>query len=193
MQKGKFLILLLLMVMIAPITSSHAARIDTSLSVWLSLRNGENRKAFEGATALIESADDIIAHYVIGELYYRGAGVKKDYLKAYEHWSIAAQRGLPLAQNNLGSMYEEGFGVNKNCKKALFWYKKAAQPSISSSIPELGLPFSACSGLYSLGMLYKNGICVTANSDKALSYFEKSMILGYVPALEEYREMVKKK
>jgi TPR repeat protein len=66
------------------------------------------------------------AQHNLGDAYYNGKGVAKDYKKAIEWWYKAATQGLWQAQYNLGVMYKNGYGVAKDYRQALYWYKKAA-------------------------------------------------------------------
>ena len=63
------------------------------------------------ATAkLIQKAEagDAIAQYNLGNKYYEGKDVLKDYKEAVKWYRKAADQGLANAQNNLGSMYDNG-------------------------------------------------------------------------------------
>ena len=64
--------------------------------------------------------------YEEGVRYYFGEGVEKDYTKAFEWFSKAAEQGDADAQFSLGVMYSEGQGVGQNYEKAFEWYSKAA-------------------------------------------------------------------
>ncbi len=59
--------------------------------------------------------------------YYLGRnGVKKDYAKAVEYFTTAAEGGHAEAQYRLGWCYQYGFGVSKDLEKARYWFGKAA-------------------------------------------------------------------
>ncbi len=60
-------------------------------------------------------------------MYYNGLGVERDYEKAIEWYSKAAEQGYSTAQNNLGNMYYNGLGVERDYEKAIEWYSKAAE------------------------------------------------------------------
>ncbi len=70
---------------------------------------------------------DIYSQGMLGDRYYYGKGVEKDYCKAAYWYRIAAEQGLKFAQYNLAGCYELGRGVEKDKDKALEWYKKAAE------------------------------------------------------------------
>ena len=46
----------------------------------------------------------------------------KDYKKAFECFSKAAENGVAYGQHNLGFMYEKGYYVSQDYKKAYMWY-----------------------------------------------------------------------
>ena len=61
----------------------------------------------------------------LGYSYKSWPGVR-DYQKAFEYLTFAADNGEPYAINNLGYMYEEGRGIKKDLKKAFKLYKRAS-------------------------------------------------------------------
>ena len=71
------------------------------------------------------------ANACIGELYYLGEGVEKDYKKAFEHFKKVKDQGLPYYY--LGLMYESGNYVGKDLVKAREYYSK-----IVDEMPILG-------------------------------------------------------
>lgn len=61
----------------------------------------------------------------LGIQYYEGHGVVKDYQKAFEYFSQAANLNYALAKYYLGEMYASGLGVKANKTLAEEWYTKA--------------------------------------------------------------------
>ncbi len=65
----------------------------------------------------------------LGNLYFNGQGVEKDYAKSLEWYQKAAANGLPGgnpdAAKSVGTQYENGLGTTQNFVTALSWYKKA--------------------------------------------------------------------
>ena len=55
-----------------------------------------------------------------------GDGVPQDYKTAVKWWTIAAEQGLAVAQNNLGFMYHTGDGVPQDDVYAHMWYNISA-------------------------------------------------------------------
>ena len=78
---------------------------------------------------LVEAAEQgkADAQYRLGEMYYDGKGVEKDYKKAFEWYLKAAEQGHEWAQSSIGLMYCLGRGVKLNYTKALEWYLKMAE------------------------------------------------------------------
>ena len=69
---------------------------------------------------------DAQAQNSLGDCYYNGRGVCKDYRQALEWYRKAAEQGNASAQNSLGDCYYNGKGVYKDYRKAIEWYRKAA-------------------------------------------------------------------
>ena len=65
------------------------------------------------------------AQYGLGDAYYNGKGVSKDWDKAADWYLKAARQGHPDALFKLGWMYENGRGVKKDPQRAIEWYRQA--------------------------------------------------------------------
>lgn len=70
---------------------------------------------------------DVAAQFHLGECYYNGSGVEKNYEKAVKWYLEAANSGNPEAQYTMGRCYEKGVGVSRNKEKAKEWYKASAE------------------------------------------------------------------
>ncbi|MEA3647780.1 tetratricopeptide repeat protein, partial [Acinetobacter baumannii] len=99
--------------------------------------------------------------YEQGGRYFLGKDVTKDYQKAFSYFQMAAEKGLPIAQNDLAGMYFKGIGTQKNEEKAYYWYEKAAK----NNFPE---------AQYNLGLMYDNGYYVNKDRSKALEFYKLS-------------------
>ena len=66
------------------------------------------------------------AHELLGECYYKGFLVEKNYRKAYEHFKTAAEKEQAKAMFYLFQCYTHGRGVVENQENALIWLRKAA-------------------------------------------------------------------
>ncbi|MBI5178671.1 MAG: sel1 repeat family protein [Nitrospinae bacterium] len=64
---------------------------------------------------------------VLGNMYYRGRGVVRDPLLAFEWFYRAAQQGKIEAMFAVGMMYYRGEGVERHTGKAMMWIKMAAE------------------------------------------------------------------
>jgi tetratricopeptide (TPR) repeat protein len=105
-------------------------------------------------------------HYGLGVAYDRA----KNYIKAVAEYRIAADAGVPGAENDLGSAYYNGQGVVKNDQKAFELFTKAA---------EAGNPMA----IGNLGTAYSNGIYVKKDFAKALDWYEKAIEAGNILSL----------
>ncbi len=65
------------------------------------------------------------ARNALGNLYYLGMGVKRNYRDAALLYHTAASQGFAAAQLNLGHLYKQGLGVNKDAERAYGWYTQA--------------------------------------------------------------------
>ncbi len=86
-------------------------------------------------------AGDAISQYLLGEAYYFGRGVTRDYPEAMKWYRLAADHGYAAAQNNVGQMYKKGEGVPRDDAKAVKWYKKAAEKGDAQAQSNLGVAY----------------------------------------------------
>ena len=70
---------------------------------------------------------DASAQYSLGNAYYFGEGVLKDYTQAVYWFQKAAEQGFPDAQFNLGVVYYHRNGVSQDDNQAVYWFRKAAE------------------------------------------------------------------
>lgn len=66
-----------------------------------------------------------VAQFNLGNMYYKGKGVRQDYAKAVEWYTKSANQGDAQAQYNLGVLYTKGQGVRQNYRIAKEWVGKA--------------------------------------------------------------------
>ncbi len=71
-------------------------------------------------------ADNITAQYMMGMIYYKGFGIAKNNIKAFNYMQLAA-RGYDEAQYKLAQMYINAEGTTRNYKKGIENYVKAAK------------------------------------------------------------------
>ena len=89
----------------------------------------------------LANGDDAKAQYALGDMYYSGEGVPKNYSQAADWYRKAAAQGDAKAQLNLGSMYDSGEGVPQNYSQAADWYRKAAEQGDAKAQLYLGLKY----------------------------------------------------
>ena len=139
---------------------------------------GEANKADEwykkaaDAYKLLADSGNSAALNMLGNLYYNGAGVEKDYGKAKELFEKAAEAGNADALYNIGWLYHNGFGVEQDYAKAMEWYEKAADAGVATA-------------MYNIGGLYCDGYGVEQNYTKAMEWFEKAADAGDAVALND--------
>lgn len=97
----------------------------------------------------------------IGQMYFNGYGVKKDYKEAFKWFKEAGENtGMWYASYDLGYMYENGYGTDKDYEKAFQCYKSATNYYKAD---------------YRRAYLYEHGLGVEKDINKALELYEKNM------------------
>ncbi len=94
---------------------------------------------------------------VVGNMYFKGEGVKQDFAKAAKPLDKACQQGEIRSCTLLALLYERGDGVAQNISKALAIYQKSCQ---------FGDPLSC----KNLATLYEKEL----NNVKAISFYQKA-------------------
>jgi hypothetical protein len=117
------------------------------------------------------------AHYAIAKLYWLGAGVDQDYLKAHDWLLKAAELDHAAAQARLGFMYTDGLAVRQDFDQAFAWYSKAAKGG-------------NVDGLYNLGIFYYYGWGVERDTTMAAQYLAAASALGDAPAEEALQQVL---
>jgi len=100
---------------------------------------------------------DTDAAYNLGTIYLEEEMTEK-YERAFELFSMAAEKGNVSALGNLGYMYSDGKGVPQDYQKAVELFKMAANKNDPASI-------------YAMGFLYENGLEVKQNYLLAQFYY----------------------
>lgn len=109
---------------------------------------------------------DTAAQYLLGESYYFGVGVERDFKQAVDWHTKAAEQGHAVAQYTLGLHYANGDGVAKNYEEAMKWFTLSAQQKH---------PYA----LTILGYCYYEGCGVPRNNK--LAYVWYTISLPYIP------------
>jgi TPR repeat protein len=87
---------------------------------------------------------DAPAQALLGEFYYQGRGVLKNYEKAFYWFMNAAKQNNPGGQLKVGRCYENGEGIIQSKLQATEWYEKAALQEHEPAQIALGIMF--CKG-----------------------------------------------
>ncbi len=74
----------------------------------------------------------------LGNCYFEGIGVDKDYSKAFEFYKIAEEYKINKALFYLGRSFEYGFGTRKNFAKAVAYYQAAANENDPKGLYRFG-------------------------------------------------------
>ncbi len=89
--------------------------------------NGDDARAVRLARSVIEEHGPVGAEYLLGLLYCRGNGVKRDCAVGLAWIERAAVGGSTLAQADLAWRYYEGKGLPRDPLMARRWAKPAAR------------------------------------------------------------------
>jgi TPR repeat protein len=107
------------------------------------------KRNYDGAMKLampLAEQGDLRAQTLVGQLYYRGRGVKQDDYQAARWFKLAADAGDAAAQLHLGNMYAEGQGVPQDSNEAARWYRRAADQGYAQAQYNLGLWYATAEG-----------------------------------------------
>ncbi|MCK9154923.1 MAG: sel1 repeat family protein [Paludibacteraceae bacterium] len=88
---------------------------------------------------LMKDSKNIRAWRYLGDCYYNGDGVEKNYTQAVKWYSKATEKGDAISQLFLGDCYRLGKGIEKNYIAAAEWYRKAAEQGNNDAQSNLGL------------------------------------------------------
>lgn len=104
------------------------------------IQNGE-QYAYEVIKMLapIAKAGSAFSCRLIGELYYRGHGVKQDFNAAKAWLDIAANKGDAESQYLVGNIYQFGMGVKQDITVAMQYFKKAAEQGHKKALESINL------------------------------------------------------
>ncbi|WP_051908714.1 tetratricopeptide repeat protein [Candidatus Odyssella acanthamoebae] len=106
-----------------------------------------------------------LAQSNLGFMYHDGLGIERDYNKAVEWYTKAANQELAIAQNNLGFMYQHGLGVERDYNKAVELYTKVANQGYAVA-------------QINLGHMYQYGLGVERDYTQAIEWYIKAVNQG---------------
>ncbi|BCS82742.1 Sel1-like repeat-containing protein [Cotonvirus japonicus] len=82
--------------------------------------------------------NDRNAEHKLGQLYFNGIGVKKNYQKAFKWFILSANKNFWAAEHDLAIMYYNGLGVDINLNLAFYWIISSAHKNYTDSQYLLG-------------------------------------------------------
>ena len=149
---------------------AHAQQDEAARSRFLA----EEAKAKQG---------DAGAQFMLGDCYYRGEGVEKDFAEAVKWYRKAAEQGNANAHSNLaqlmlGVCYKNGIGVAKDYAEAVKWYRKAAEQGDADA-------------QYMLGGCYRDGEGVEKDFVEAYAWWNLASATQKAPG--KSRDILEKK
>ena len=101
-------------------------------------------KDYASAKALFSAAaatGKAQAQSMLGDIYFDGSGVERDFEKAFTWYKLAAQQSDVHAQLRVGAMYAMGLGVIQNDAMGFKWLMLAAEQGDSRGQWEIGKSF----------------------------------------------------
>ncbi|MCI7212461.1 MAG: relaxase MobL [Ruminococcus bromii] len=142
------------------------------------LLNGEKELFYSEKVSKSEAYKE----YLMGLMFLKGDGLKKDFSNAYESLLLAATNGYTHANYYIGNMYYCGLGFEQSYENALNYYKKAAEKNDN---------YAKCK----VAEMYINGKGTEKNINIAISWLESAAKsnnpdaayqLGYIYSSENY-------
>lgn len=114
--------------------------------------------ALKGVTPSAESSLGTF-EALIGDTYYYGHGVSRDYTEAARWYRRAAAHSNAMAESTLGDIYYYGRGVPQDYVVAAQWWQRAADQGIAVAQLNLGVIYANGDGVpkdYVKSHLYSN-------------------------------------
>ncbi|MBE3663864.1 hypothetical protein BOO35_01665 [Vibrio navarrensis] len=124
-------------------------------------------KAFELLSKVAK--DNKYAAYNLAGMYFNGNGVKQDYQKSFDWYSIASKSDNAASDYYIAEHYYKGLGRDKNLTQAYKWYFQSAEKGDVDA-------------QFRLGWMLSEGEGVAANSRKAFQWYEKAAEQGSISA-----------
>ena len=84
----------------------------------------------------------IPAQLKIGQMYYSGKEIDRNYTEAIKWFKKAADKGNAEALSTIGGMYHGGFGVTKDVNIAIKYIKEAAEKGFAPAQSNLGYMYA---------------------------------------------------
>ncbi len=107
---------------------------------------GDDKSAISELDDLARGGD-MAAQDFLGDAYFTGRGVEKNFSMAWHWYKRAAVQDNAESQYKLGYMYQHGLGVGLDPKEARKWYAFAADKGLTAAQVKLGLIYFFEGGL----------------------------------------------
>jgi TPR repeat protein len=105
------------------------------------------------------------ARMALGAMYMYGMGVRRNYKKAFKHFSVAATSGSGLSYFHMAQLVDWGKVGDRNIKKVINYFERASDLGETAAMVELG-------------KIYQNGIDAEKNPMLARYYLRKAVWQG---------------
>ena len=159
-----------------------------------------------------EEPTDAIEQYILGDKYFYGKGVARNWTLAIYWYRKSADQGNALAQCNLGYCYKYGEGVTQDSVEAVRWYRKSADQGHATAQCNLGIRYEYGDGVaqdsveavrwyrrsadqgharaqYNLGVCYEFGEGVTKDLTEAIRLYRKAAAQNNSHAASRLKEL----
>ncbi len=120
----------------APKPQSIAVMVDGEARSWAPLEKGTDEAwaaylggDFPAAVPVFARLAELghpVAQWLMGNIYFFGQGVPRDFARAQKMFENAADQGYFAAYAPTAQMYEQGLGTPLDPSKAYYWYNIAA-------------------------------------------------------------------
>lgn len=166
-------------------------------------------KGVDPAVLAKANVGDAEAQHELGDMYYFGQGVRRDYAQAAIWYRKAAEQGNHDSQYRIGVLYQFGWGVPRDDAQAFVWIKKSAEQEDANAERLLSVCYAKGLGVpkddaheifwlrraaedgdansqYIIGWTYEDGL-YAYHQDYAEAYFWLNLAASG-PATRKYRQ-----
>ncbi len=171
-------------------------------------------KYAEGVKTYLKFADRLTSAraWVLGQIFLKGTGVKKDIKNAHRFLKDAAERGHPVAMNDYGYLLQRGLGTDKDEKSAMEWFERAAALGEREAMNNIGTSYldgrgvpkdnemafkwflqaaehNSTRGMFNVAEMYWHGAGVKKDKEEAIRWFKQAEEAGAEEATAEMRKL----
>lgn len=137
----------------------------------------------------LAAAGNASAMNTLGNWYYSGKNVKKDYEAALKYWALAAKQDYAEAIGNMAICYQYGHGTKKDSVMAVKLYEKAIEKGNTAILQQHIDLADKKNDLFSCTLLhemYKEGKGVLYDQKKSQHYLKKAAEGGDTNCQKDY-------